>query len=265
MNRRVAHLLTLALLAAAAPTLAQDRNIRPMPTPPPPPMGDMGQVVVVDPLPGNAAGFEEGIRRHLDWVRSAGSSWSWLGFEIIMGERTGQYMFGTFNHAYADWDTPDVDQQASGESFDRNVALFVDNATSSLIRLRPELSMATPGQAPRPLYEVITFQVKPGKDRAFEHFWVKFREAVEATALDGEYFIYQYAQGAPGGTWVVSIPHGSFAEMESPVGWMDTMFEEAFGAFEGQAILDEAGELLISLSSEIFQFRPDLSVNVPME
>ena len=39
-----------------------------------------------------------------------GNDWTWLAFEVAMGERTGQYVFGTFNHAMADFDSPPVEE-----------------------------------------------------------------------------------------------------------------------------------------------------------
>ncbi len=253
--RKLAALLlgsSLLALAAEAPAIAQE------------PTGLMGYVVAVDPLPGHGSQFEEGAKRHMEWYADAGGSWSWAVFEIIMGERTGQYVFGSFNHAYADFDTSDVDPQGSAASIDRNVAPHTENVVASMVRFRDDLSMAEPGQPLRPIYEVLSFEVKPGHNEDFEHFWVKFREAIQASGMPAEYFVYQYAQGGKGGTWVISIPHESFAEMEGPEGWMEDMFEQAYGKFEGRALMEMVGEIMTSFTSEIFAYRADMSVNVPM-
>ena len=248
----------MALVALAAAPLAARQNDAPA--------GTIGQVIEVDPLNGHAGPFEAGVRRHLEHEAKAGATWEWAGFEIVMGERTGQYMFGSFNHTYADFDTPDTDPQASAASIDQNIAPHVADAAVSLIRFFPELSLFDPDAAPSPLYEVLTFQIGMDGDEAFRHFLGKLKTTFETAGLPIQYHVYQFAQGGPsgGGTWVVSIPHANFASMGGggDGGDMQGLTEQVLGRFESRQLWDMANHSITSMRSEVFALRPDLSLNL---
>ncbi len=240
---------TLAILALATPVQAQED------TP------EMAYVVTVEPMAGHASAMEEGAKRHMEWYGEAGGQWVWAVFEIGMGERTGQYVWFSGGHTYADFDQPDVDRQASNESLDRNFAPHVENVVASLGRQRTDLSMR-PDNAPiRPIYEVLTFTLAPGGEPAFINTMEKIKEALSTVEGPIEYTVYQSAQGG-NGDWVVSIPHESFSSMGGP-GDMNDLFEQAFGRFEARRLEDAMGNSVASATSEIFFLRSDLSLNLP--
>ncbi len=243
----------LALLATGPTVLAQEAP------------GTVGQVIVATPMAGHGAPFEKGVKDYMAWAKGAGAQWTWLGFEIVMGERTGQFVFGTFGHEYADWDTPDLAPAQSGPQVDRLIAPHVEDVVVSLVQLRPELSMLVPDAPVRPLYEVITLDVKPGGTAAMRHWLEKLKKAFEAAGAPAEYFVYQGAQGSSGDTWIVSIPHASFASMGGPGedDWMQNMMESAYGEYEAREIMEMPADFIASSWSEVFAFRPDLSLNLP--
>ena len=151
--------------------------------------GTAAQIILVKPLPGHGAQFEEGVRRHTEWLVEHGAEWSWLAFYISMGERTGQYVFATFNHAFADFDEGDVTAPGSDESMRENVLPHVGEMQVAMIRLRPELSMVLPDAPFRPLYSIYTVELKPGGNDVYEHFLAKIRGALVAMgATEAEYF-----------------------------------------------------------------------------
>ena len=228
------------------------------------PAGTVAQVVVADPLPGHASAFEDGVRQHMEWYADNGS-WQWNAFEIAMGERTGQYVFGTFNHAYADWDTPDVDQQENDRSIDRNIAPHVADVQVGLMQLRTDLSVLQPDRPLRPLYEVLTFDLHVGKDLQFAHVLSMLKEALANAPEPVEYFVYQEAQGGSG-QFVVSVPYDNFASMSGPGAdnGFSALMREAHGEFAAQNFLDQFNQAVASMTSEVFVLRPDLSVNQPM-
>lgn len=225
--------------------------------------GTVGQVVVALPMAGHGSAFEEGARRHMEWYGDNGGSWTWAAFEIAMGERTGHYVWFTGGHQYADWDTPDVDPQGSNESIDRNISPHVEDVTVSLVNLRPDLSILRENAPLRPIYEVITLEVHPGKEPQFLSAMAMLKDVFEAAPQPAEYAVYQGAQGS-NGEWVVSIPYASFGDLTPPS-------DEGFAALvrsvhgeTGARVFDEQfAESVASFSSEIFTLRPDLSVNLP--
>ena len=142
--------VAIPILTVGSPAQAQDAA------------AEMAQVVIVEPITGHTSAFVEGAKKHLEWVSDQGGTWALAGFEIIFGERTGQFFFFTGGHTYADFDEPDVDPAAAAQSIERNIAPHVENVRVQFIRLRTDLSMIDPAAAPRPFYEVITFRLNPG-------------------------------------------------------------------------------------------------------
>jgi len=241
----------LALLALATPSLAAQEA-----------PGVMGQVIRVEPITGHSQPFEEGVRQHSEWVAGQGGQWTWIAFEVVMGPRTGQYLFGTFNHAYADWDTPDVDPEGSAESIGRNVAPHVEDVEVSLIRLHPDLSMTVADAPIAPLYEVVTMEVALGKDAQFTSFMAGLKSAFEAAGLPARYSVFQPAQGAAANNWTVSIPHESFAAMGEGSD-LQELTRQTLGAAQSDALWEMAADAIVARSSDVFALRPDLSMNLP--
>ncbi|WP_207510362.1 hypothetical protein [Longitalea luteola] len=58
------------------------------------------------PRAGLEKNFENGYKQHLQWHKDNKDPWAWYGWYIISGERSGQFVDATFNHAWSDFDTP---------------------------------------------------------------------------------------------------------------------------------------------------------------
>ena len=77
------------------------------------------------------------------------------------------------------------------------------------------------------------------------------------------YNVCQYAQGGLGNTWVVSIPRANFASMGGMGdGGFQALMEQAHGELGAAAAQDLFDRAVASMSSDVFAFRPDLSVNL---
>lgn len=47
--------------------------------------------------------FENGYKKHLEWHRQNGETWSWYGWYVISGPRHDQFIDATFNHNWDDF------------------------------------------------------------------------------------------------------------------------------------------------------------------
>ncbi len=225
------------------------------------PAGPMSQTIVATPLPGHAGALEAGAMRHMEWYAgSGGGSWTWLAFQVIMGERTGQYVWVTGGHSYADFDMADVDPSMSNESIAENITPHVTGVRVALLRANADLGIAQTTPSTAPLYKVLTFTLKPGADARFGHVLAKLKEAFGDSGI--AYTVFQSAQGG-NGQWIVSIPHENFASMDTDPSLFPRLMTAAHGEYEATALLESLGEIVASQTSEILAFRPDLSVNVP--
>lgn len=243
----------LAVALLAPPSIAQEAA------------GTVAQVVTVKPLPGHGSAFEEGVKAHMENLRRAGDESVWVTFEIAAGERSGQFMVGTFDHAWSDFDeAPTVDPARAQESMDDNIAPHVQDFRMQWMERMVDLGGWTPESPRAPMYEVITFQIRPGKDRVFEHFLTKLKGAMSEMGSIPAYSVFMPVLGGVGGQWAVSVPHQSFTEFgDGSRDWMEQLLVQVYGHADMQAIIDMADSSVESSTSELFVLRPDLSMNLP--
>ena len=122
--------------------------------------GNIAQTVIVDPLPGHGLAFEEGMKAHQENMIRAGDESVWVTFEIVAGERSGQFMVGSFGHDWADFDqAPPVDPARAQESMADNIAPHVQDFRVQWMERLVDLGGWTLDTPQAPMYEVVTFQV----------------------------------------------------------------------------------------------------------
>ncbi len=222
----------------------------------------IGQVVFVNPLAGHASAMEEGVQAHMSWALENGDTWTWTGWEIIAGKRTGSYMFASLGHAWSDFDDPPTNPMEAGRSIERNIAPHVEDVHVSMWRVRPALSMMAPDAPLRPLGEMITISVKPGQEEHFEHLIAQFKSALEQTP-GVEFIVLQQALGGEGPTYIVGVPHANWASFEGAgrnEGFRALM-EAAHGRAGAEAINAAFNDAVAWARSEVIALRPDLSMN----
>jgi hypothetical protein len=227
--------------------------------------GNVAQTVIVDPLPGHGLAFEEGMKAHQANMIRAGDESVWVTFEIVAGERSGQFMVGSFGHAWADFDAaPSVDAARAQESMADNISPHVGDFRVQWMERLVDLGGWTPDTPQAPMYEVVTFQVRAGMDSAFENFLKKVKHALEEAGTMPAYSVFVPALGGNGGQWAVSVPHQTFAEFGGPSrDWMEQLFVQVYGHADMQVIIDGLNAAVESSTSELFVLRPDLSMNLP--
>jgi hypothetical protein len=155
--RRVAVLLVGALVCAAVPAaFAQSSDV------------NVGWVYMSVPKPGMQKQMEEGRKRHMDFHRKQGDTWTWLVWETVTGEGTGTYLATTFGHSWKDLDTWET-KMGAADTADGNTNLspYVSNMTASLWMALKDVS--NPGsmtEIPK-MEEVNHFLLKPGSEEGF--------------------------------------------------------------------------------------------------
>lgn len=225
-------------------------------------VGDYAQVIEVDAT--SPTDFENHFGMFRNWSLDQGNDWTWLAFEVIMGERTGQYVFGSFNHDMADWDAPPVDMAASREQQLRHIAPYTDSYRGGMMRNRRELSTQAADAPIRPIYQVITFDVKLGKEEAFMEVLGALKNAVEAASAPIEFNVFQTFVGSNGSQFIVSVPFANFAAMEPGADdGFETLMEGVYGEFHSDTMMDLFNASVITSKTELFVLRPDLSMNLP--
>ena len=82
--------LTTRVLLLAAPGGAQDGT------------GTLTKWYLLTVKTGHDVQWEQAFKEHLDWHRHHNDTWTWNTYMIVSGERLGQYITMSSDHAWAD-------------------------------------------------------------------------------------------------------------------------------------------------------------------
>jgi hypothetical protein len=121
------------------------------------------------PHAGQEALFQEGYRRHLEWHRAKQDSLVWYAWNVLIGERIGAFVDGTFGRPFLAFDRR-VEPGADGADFDQTAQPFAEPIFRVAYTVRADLSTGTPleDRRPTPYLAVITYHVRAGTEMQFE-------------------------------------------------------------------------------------------------
>jgi hypothetical protein len=207
---------------------------------------EYARISLLRPHDGQTAEFEAGYKRHLDWHRAAGDSWTWLGWSFVAGERVGWFLDATFAH------TPEALGAAVAPAEDaadnaRNVHPHAEVISHGVYRFLPHLSRGGPQPAPGPLLELTTVTVRPGREGEFE----RLAGRIAARAPDPAYGWYRLVSGGRQGTYLLLRPLASVAEAARSTPFLDGV------AYEKD--LARLADVAAGIQQEVLLFRPDLT------
>lgn len=208
------------------------------------------------PKQGDAARFDAGYRRHLQWHRAHRDPLPWYGWYVQDGARRGMFVDGSFGAAFAAFDAR-VDPAGDAADASRNVTAFADPAFRASYRLRPELSTGFPLEDRRPSarLQVFRYALRPGSSARFEAALRAARETLLRRP------------GAPAHTWYALVSGGrtpGFLLLVAGTGWADhdaaDAGMEALLAAAGHAsALEDYAASVEAVESESWVYREDLS------
>jgi hypothetical protein len=212
------------------------------------------------PKPGMARQFEEGRKRHNEWHRSQNDTWIWDTWEIVVGQRAGEYVTGSFNHKWADFDTfADKLEKADTADIATNLEPYIESETPMLYAYRADLSRPPAGNTPSPLSQVLHFRLKQGATQDFEQSVRRINEAIRKTNWPVHFMWYQLVNGGPEPQMTLVLPHDNWASFKEPEPSFPQMLENAFGKQGAEALLRSFGTTVESERDEVVRYRPDLS------
>jgi len=155
---RAGFLLLLAAPLATGRLSAQERSPEP---------GPYARIVTIAPKPGQAAAFEAGYARHIEWHRANGDRWTWYGWSFVLGPRLGRFMDGTFGHAISDLDDP-VDPAGDRADNARNVTPHADFVSHGVYRRLDEAGVGALLPDTSAYLVLVRLVVAPGRTGEFE-------------------------------------------------------------------------------------------------
>lgn len=168
--------------------------------------GEVARFVDLYPKDGDAATFEAGYRRHLDLHRRNGDPWTWHGWTVVTGDRTGAFVNGTFGHSWAELDaTPRLREDAVDNAL--NVLPFATiGLDTHLVRL-PQHSRGEEEAALRSPFLTLLRVRLADEEGAF---WAAVAESLGPRPRQS----YRVA-GGPTGSLLLALPHDSWTAFGS--------------------------------------------------
>src|SRR5439155_18277274 len=101
--------------------------------------GPYARIAVLRPHDGQTTEFEAGYLRHLAWHQQAGDKWIWYGWSIWAGNRYRWFVYATFGHSAASFDSAVAPAEDERDNV-LNVAPHVEWIENGLYEFLPALS-----------------------------------------------------------------------------------------------------------------------------
>jgi hypothetical protein len=211
---------------------------------------------------GTVSQYEAGRKQKAAWHKQQNDPLPLLVWETMSGDATGTFLVGRFNQHWADYDKPAVTDEADLAEFQKVMGSYVESVTTQYYDYLPKISNARTGDTmPTKFAEIITFQVRSGKDSDFRSAISRIYDATVKTKWPVNYEWYALVNGGMAGTYVLSFPHTSWADFEDKPDAKPfrDMLKDAFGQAEADSVVDRLDRSIEREMSDIIQFRPDLS------
>lgn len=204
---------------------------------------NVARVVMWRPKPDMKDKFEAGYKRHLEWHRAHRDPWTWLGWTIGSGDRSGMFVDATAFHPWSDLDSPVAPKEDAADNA-TNVYPYGDVRSVVTYEAVPEVTRITPAQFQSPLLDFIYFDISPGTESAFEH---TTRTAVTAGGQNA-YVLFRPANGS--NQYLLLLPAQKVSELQSHAKLLRDIL---------QAAAKQSPDTVRSYRTELARFRPDMS------
>ena len=213
------------------------------------------------PKNGMVPQYEAGRKQKAAWHKQQNDPLPLFVWETLTGEDTGTYVVGRFGQHWADLDKPAVSDEADLAEFQKVIGSAVESVTARYYEHMAKVSNPRDSKEPSKFAEIITFHVRYGKGSDFRSAVARVTEAGAKTKWPPKYDWYELAFGGTTDTFVLVLPHDSWADFEDKpdVKPFRDMVKEAFGQAEADSIIDRIDGSVQKQTSEIVKFRPDLS------
>jgi hypothetical protein len=237
------------LLTAMPPLVAQS-------TP-----GNIAALEFQKPKNGMVQQYEDGRKQKAAWHKQQNDPQPLMVWEILTGEDTGTYIVGRVGQHWADFDKPSIPDAADLAEYNKDIGNYVQSMVARYYEYMPKMSNPTTSKVPSKFAEVITFYTRYGKGADFRSAISRVTEGAAKTKWPVNFEWYVLANGGSTGAYVLLLPHDNWAGFEDQpnVKPFRDMIKEAFGQSEADSIVNRIDSSVMRETSEIIEFRSDLS------
>jgi hypothetical protein len=230
----------------ASPALAEDPIV--------------SRVVVWKPKPGMEAKLEAGIKAHNEFHRKQNDASAFETFVITSGPDSGAFVRVAGARNWKDFDAEALGDKADQADTALNTDPYIASATTGYWRVRLDMSHPRPVMTPPAMWAITFYRVKYDKTGDFERARKKIKEATDKANWPRNFLVLSLVSGGEGPTFAVLQARDKFADFNPPEGkTFAQMMEEQVGRDEAELVDRTIGGAVESTSTEIVNYRADLS------
>jgi hypothetical protein len=204
--------------------------------------------------------YEAARKTKAAWHKQQNDPLPLFVWEVLSGDNTGDYIVGRVGQHWADMDKPAVSDESDKAEFQKVVASAVESIVTRYYEYMPKISNGdTTG--PAKFSEILIFETKYGREADFQSAISRIHDAGQKTNWPVKYEWYALDNGGSSGEFVLVLPHNNWADFDDKpdVKPFREMIKDAFGQNEADSIINRIDNSVIRETTEIIQFRPDLS------
>jgi len=233
---------------------------------------DVSVAQVFFDVPGSTrrSDFEQGMAKHIAWLKANHEGWTWLTWEILTGKDTGKYVVASFGHKWDDFDTHETFNSAANSNFKESVGSALSSSSCTFYVLRTDLSLSGEFGTPSKFEQLNIFDVRPEGAREFSQSIKKMNAALKQTNFVSESFVspnsagghsrwYFMTNGGEGPQYVLATDRNSYSDFQPVETSLDDVMEKVYGKDQGDSIMSNVRKTFVHVYSELLRFRPDLS------
>jgi hypothetical protein len=210
---------------------------------------NVARVVMWQPKPDVEQKFEEGYKRHLEWHRAHQDRWTWLGWNIVSGDRSGMFVDASAFHPWPDLDSPVAPKEDAADNA-TNVYPYGDVRSVVTYEAVSGATRITAAQLQSPLLDFVYLDVAPGSELAFEQAALKTLSSLG----DAPRVLFRPANG--GNEYLLLLPAAKMSDLQFHAGLLREILHASSARPSNHS---DSGYLVRRYHTELARFRPDMS------
>lgn len=236
-----------AALLSVAPVLAQKAP-------------EVCEITVWKVKAGAGAAWADGRKKHMEFHKQQKDAFGWYTWEVINGDRAGNFITGTFDHYWKDFDGREAFDALDAADMAKTAGPATEASSDGYWIHMGDASRNEPGATgPSKYSQLVHYYVRIADVPRFEDALETITAELNKTTWTTYSSWYRLASGGDGPHYVLSTRRNSFADFAPPEKGLLSVLTDSMGAIKATALLDVVRGSTERLYSELIQYRPDLS------
>ena len=220
---------------------------------------DVCQISIWKVKPGAAAAWAEGRKKHMEFHKQQKDAFTWYTWEVINGDRAGNFLTGTFDHYWKDFDGREAFDALDAADLAKTSGPATESSSDGYwIHLGEASRLEPAATGPSKYSQLVHYYVRSPTCRASR--MLSKRSRPSSTSSPG--------RSTPAGTACRAAATDRTTCSRSAATATRTslrrrrpcpVLTESMGALQATELLDDVRGSTERLYSEIIRFRPDLS------